>query len=140
MRFAVVHKVHVPGEKLPRFTPVLLVSDAPDDLDVNEAMDLMVRSGRWYGDGNVLWGNYGIQSEEYWTDAVRKRLAEGKVEQITYAALLQESRTEKRMTVRMPAALHGHLIAVARAENMSMNEYIVAALESRIRRTDESRS
>lgn len=127
MNWAVIHHIHVrfPHRHIPR----LIIEDVPDGVGEEQVKRAIVRAGRQPSEFGIPWANHYLAPEPEWPDEVVGGYRSGEAPTITWDALTEAEREERKVTLRVSPELHAALLAAAERRGVSLQALCVEALE-----------
>ena len=105
-------------------TAEFFITNVPPDLDYQKVKDTIEQAGYFFGDAGVRWGNYLLYPEDQWIAGWQFEFNDPNRTRVTYDELLEQSRIDKRITLRLAPAIHNYLAYCATAANTSVNQLI----------------
>ncbi|BDI30555.1 hypothetical protein CCAX7_26060 [Capsulimonas corticalis] len=109
-------------------TVELFVTNVPQDLEYQIVKDTIEQAGYFFGDSGVRWGNYQIVPDKDWITGWEHEFTYPNKTKISYDELLEQSKIEKRITLRLPPIIHNYLAYSASLTNSSLNQLITEIL------------
>jgi predicted HicB family RNase H-like nuclease len=92
--------------------------------------DTIEQAGYFFGDAGVRWGNYQIYPDNDWIAGWEYEFNYPSKPKVAYDELLEQSKIDKRVTLRLPPSLHNYIAYSAAALNTSANQLIIDILAS----------
>lgn len=124
MKFFVLHSIRAAGRTVR--TPRLAVLDVPDKTKTDAVIEALDTAGRGveFSDGGVPWGNHEVKSE---TQTLKEATVPGDLPSVNWKELT-ETKTVRRVTLRLDPADYAACVQAARKANKSIQVWCVDTL------------
>lgn len=126
MHYAVVHHIHVTTPH--QYHVKLFVSDVPEDVHVKDIRAALTRSGYSFGEFGVPWANHSIMPESEWPGEMFGAWQRREAPIVAWDDIAPRAEDVKRVTIRIPAALHEQVAQAAAEQGVSINTFCINAL------------